>query len=147
MLKKIIAIVCLFIVSLTIIIFSLSKNLSFFLSTNIFFPKSAYEIKDINNFDDFTGDGDRELFFKVSIEDLDKLKQKKPFGKDWIIGPYPEVNIGDNICSLECELLNTSNILFYKKYTDLNNKEYNPSYKLIIIDTRDNIILFKESVY
>jgi len=56
-----------------------SPSFKFYHLTQLHLPKSAYDIHDFNDNNNFLGDGTREFSFRASKDDIENLLEQKPF--------------------------------------------------------------------
>ncbi len=124
-----------------------SKKVNFLLTTKVAFPPSASDIRYYSDFGGM-GDGEEELSFKISDSDETKLLDRKPFGQEWVLGPYSGVE-SEKISALSesHQITNSTSLRYSIKYKNPKNIEYDPSYILLVVDTDNNIVLLKKSTF
>jgi hypothetical protein len=124
-----------------------SKKINFRLTTGIMFPGSAYDVRYNSNIGGM-GDGEEELSFKISDIDEAKLLDRKPFGQEWVTGPYSGIE-SEKISSLSesHQVTNSISLRYSIKYNNPKNIDYDPSYILLVVDQDKNVVLLKKSTF
>ena len=117
-------------------------------NTNLIIPSDFKDLRDYSDTDNWFGEGYTEVSFILSSQEIVNLKEQKPFGSNWVKGPYidekgekPDViTIFKNIHQIK----NSDKIYFYKKYKFIDRLDYDPSYEIVFLDIENNILLFQK---